>query len=293
MKKIYFLVIGVGFLFGACSPRITTQLSKSYSPLDYKQDIKVLGLSDPVPGKTEDLGVVKIEDTGFSTNCAYEVVVDAAKTEARRVGGNAIKIIDHVPPSVMGSSCHNIIAKILLVPDFNALPEMSKEDSILSKADYALVHLYRLSGPGFLIGYDIHLGDSVICRAKDNWRTTLRIRKDGLNTIWARTETMEELPVNLKLGKEYYVRCSITMGAFVGRPKLNLVSNELGKIEIQSIKLDKSDISDLIILTNGREMPCKLIKQDAENVYFSIIKNDTEIKTQISLKEVKEIKRGE
>jgi hypothetical protein len=293
MRKINLLAIGFILLFGACSPKITTQLSKSYAPLDYKEDVKVLGLNDPVPGKSEELGIVKIGDNGFTTNCGYDAVIDAAKLVARKAGGNAIKIIDHIPPSLFGSSCHRITAKILKVLDFGELHVMSKADSVLANADYALLHIYRFSGAGALIGFDLHLGDTVICRVKNNWRKTLRIKKDGLNTIWARTEVKEELPVNLKIGKEYYIRCSITMGAFVGHPKLELVNNETGKVEYESIKLDKSEVTDKIILKDGRDFDCRIQSEDDENVYFSIFKNDKEIKTQMSKKEIKEIQKGE
>lgn len=293
MRKINLLVIGFAFLFGACSPKITTQISKSYAPLEYKEDVKVLGLNDPIPGNSEDLGTVKISDTGFTTNCGYEAVVDAAKLEARKAGGNAIKLIDHIPPSIMGSTCHRISAKILKVSDFNSLPVISQSDSLLANADYALLHIYRFSGVGALVGFDLYLGDTVICRVKNNWRKTIRVKKDGLNTIWARTEVKEEIPVNIKIGKEYYIRCSITMGAFVGRPKLDLVSNETGKLEYESIKLDKSELTDKIILKNGQEFDCRIQSEDSETVYLSIFKNDKEIKTQVNKSEVKEIQKGE
>jgi hypothetical protein len=193
----------------------------------------------------------------------------------------------------MGSSCHRITAKILKVSDFSLLPVISKSDSALANADYALLHIYRFNGVGVLIGFDLYLGDTVICQVKNNWRKILRIKKDGLNTVCARTEVKEELPINIKIGKEYYVRCSITMGAFVGHPKLDLVSSEIGKEEYESIKLDKSEVTDKIILKDGREYDCKIQSEDSGIVYFTIFKNDTEIKTQINKQEVKEIQRRE
>jgi hypothetical protein len=64
---------------------------------------------------------------------------------------------------------------------------------------------------------------------------TVKIDREGLITLWARTETKTELPIDIRFGNEYYIRCSISMGAFVGRPRLEQVDNKTGKLEIQSI----------------------------------------------------------
>lgn len=42
------------------------------------------------PDSTEVLGKVKIGDSGFTTNCSYEAVINKAKMGSRKVGGNAI-----------------------------------------------------------------------------------------------------------------------------------------------------------------------------------------------------------
>lgn len=231
MIKKFSILAGILILLASCSHKVTTSISKSYEPLDYREDVRVFGLNDPVPSHAEQIGEVKIDDTGFSTNCGYEVAIEKAKYEARKIGGNAIKITQHTPPSAMGSSCHRITASILKVNDFSEVPLQTPVDSSLLNVDYALLHIYRMSAAGFLVSYDLHLGDSVICRVQNNWKTTLRIRKDGYNSLWARTETKEEIPIKIEMGKEYYVRCGITLGAFVGHPKLELVDNSTGKVE--------------------------------------------------------------
>lgn len=239
MKKLQGLFVIVGFIFfSSCSPKISTSLSKSYPPLDYKQEVLVIGLDQAVPENSEVLGQVKIGDTGFSTNCDYDIVIDKAKLEARKAGGNAIKIIEHTPPSAMGSSCHRIIAKILKVDNIeNYTPKVEQE--VLLDVDYAILNVYRYSGAGALVSYNLYLGDSVICRVKNNFKTTLHIKKDGLNSLWAKTEAKSEVPIDVKMGKTYYLRCGITMGAFVGHPKLELIDSKTGKAEFESIKAKK------------------------------------------------------
>lgn len=236
MKKLNgLLILTLLIALNSCNPKISTSLSKSYPPLDYKQDVVVISLYQQVPDNSEVLGQVKIGDSGFTTNCGYEAVIGKAKLEARKAGGNAIKIIKHTPPSLMGSSCHRITAKILKVEDVENL-KVEEEEEINSDIDYAILNVYRYGGVGSFVGYDLYLGDSVICRVRNNFKTTIHIKKDGLNSLWAKTEAKSEVPINIKIGKDYYLRCGITMGVFVGHPKLDLIDRKTGKAEFESFK---------------------------------------------------------
>src|SRR5665647_156074 len=211
MKHLHSLLFITGLLFlNSCNPKISTSLSKKYPPLDYKQAVLLIGLDQTEPDGAEVLGKVKIGDGGFTTNCSYETVIDKAKMEARKVGGNAIKITEHKLPTALGSSCHRITVKILRIENIDNY--ISKvEEEILSDVDYAILNVYRYGGAGALIAYDLNLGDSVICRVKNNFKTTLHIKKDGLNSLWAKTEAKSEVPIDIKMGKTYYLRCGITM----------------------------------------------------------------------------------
>lgn len=218
----------------SCSPRISTNISKSYPALDYKQEIVVLGIKDSAPQDAEQLGTVKIGDNGLGAKPGLDVVLEKAKLEARKAGGNVLKITQHRPRLAAAGSFHKITAAILKVEDPNALLE-AQEEPVIPDADYAILNVYRYNGTGALVGYDLHLGDDVICRVKNNSKTTLKIKKDGLNTLWARTESKVEVPVNLKPGKTYYLRCGIGMGIMVGRPTLELVEGQIGKLEFQAL----------------------------------------------------------
>jgi hypothetical protein len=102
--------------------------------------------------------------------------------------------------------------------------------------DCALLHIYRPgSMAGAIISYDLHLDEWTLCRVKNKSKTTIRITAPGAYTLWAKTETREELPVNIQFGNEYYVRCGVKMGAFVGRPELLLVDPQMGKTEFDKI----------------------------------------------------------
>ena len=97
---------------------------------------------------------------------------------------------------------------------------------------YALLHFYRPGKmTGFLIGYDVHVGDSVGYRARNGSRGDVRRRVPGPVAVWAKTEAREEIVLDVRPGREYYVRCTLGMGALVGRPHLQQVSVAQGRKE--------------------------------------------------------------
>ncbi|MFA6922995.1 MAG: hypothetical protein WC223_01965 [Bacteroidales bacterium] len=234
-KLIFGLLI---FSIIACSPKVTTNINKQYPALDYTKEVIVIGLSETAPPSAVEIGTIKIGDSGFSTNCGWDKVIEEAKTEARKAGGNAIKIIEHIPPKAMGSSCHRITAKILKIENTEEIKATQEKDKIITDStwNYAKLFVFRYGGVGAFIGYDLYIGDSLLCRVTNKSKKEIKIYKKGLNTIWAKTESKEELPINIEFGKEYYLKCSVVMGIMVGRPKLQLVEPGEGKAAFTSIK---------------------------------------------------------
>ena len=106
--------------------------------------------------------------------------------------------------------------------------------------DCALLHLYRpATKVGVLVSYDLYLDKDVVFRAKYKTKTTIRLTSEGQKMLWAMTESKTELPVDIRLGQEYFVSCDIGIGAFVGRPRLRLMDNKLGKTQFAKIPSSK------------------------------------------------------
>ncbi|MFD1631562.1 hypothetical protein [Pseudopedobacter beijingensis] len=227
------LFIGIG-IFCSCSPKVSTNSVTKYEALSYDEQVFILNVNEEAPHEAEILGTIKIGDSGFTTKCDYDLVMEQAKLEARKIGGNVVKLTKFQPPS-MSSTCYRISANILRV-DYNVLSAKYDKSEEVLNVDYAILNIYRHKGMGAWVGYDLYLGDSVICRVKNNFKITLHIKKDGLNTLWTKTEAKTEVPVDLVYGKQYYLRCGINMGAFVGRPTLELVDYRTGKSEFELIK---------------------------------------------------------
>ncbi len=248
--------------------------------------MRILGLTDSVPSDAEELGLVKIGDSGFSTDCGWEVVIDHAKTESRKVGGNVLKIIEHRLPDMV-SSCHRIVAKIYKVNHPDSVFFVPSVDSSLSHPDYALLRIYRNSSLGALVSYKLYLGDSLLCGVDNRTKKEIHIKKAGSYVLWARTEVKEELPIDIELGKVYYIRCGVSMGVFVGRPVLDLVENAIGKDEFSSIHLRKVDCVDIIATSDGRMIDCIIDGEDAEYIYYTFLENKKEVQAKIKKTEVK------
>ena len=243
MKIKFFLIIGCVLFLTSCSAKLTSNIQKTYDPLDYREDVRVFGIDEQAPPDAEKLGTIKVGDSGFSTDCDYTIAIDKAKTESRKVGGNAIKVTEHRYPD-LASSCHRItvdVLKIDNIENYVVSTEMEYIDSTLIDADYAIINVYRpKSGQGAWVSYDLYLGDSIICRVKNDFCESIIVYKNGLNSLWAKTEAKSEIPINVEFGKAYYVRCGISMGAFVGRPQLVMVDNRTGKAEFDLIQQKKN-----------------------------------------------------
>jgi len=235
MKKLIFPLLVI--LLASCSPKITQNFTKTYSSLNSNAEVAIISVMADVPKNAELLGNIKIGDTGFTTDCSYETVIAKAQDAARKAGGNIVKITTHTLPDGW-SSCHRITADIFKIDDLQIyLSNIENEvDSAMMNADYALVHLYRPSGTGALIDYDVYLNKVVIATMSSNSYKTVAFKNEGLVTLWAKTESKSEVKIDIKHGKHYYVRCEMTMGVLIGRPNLVLVDNRTGKIEFEAIK---------------------------------------------------------
>lgn len=82
----------------SCSPQITRTLTKSYPALNETDSVQVVGIGEEIDFPYEELGTLRIGDNGLGNNCGYDAQLNRLIIEARTVGGNVIKIVEHVPP---------------------------------------------------------------------------------------------------------------------------------------------------------------------------------------------------
>jgi hypothetical protein len=291
IKNLIFSICCI-WILNSCAPKISTGIIKTYTPIDYREDIRVFGLKEPIPKNSEELGIVKIGDTGFSNNRGWDFVIDQSRMEARKIGGNAIKITNHLLPGEGFSQCHRITAIILKIDYFDGNVTESDIDSSLNNLRIAILHVYRPDGPS-LVNYDLHLDDSVLCRITNNMEQSVIIRQEGTDTLWAQTEVIFELPLDIKFGREYFIRCGISTGAFIGHPKIELIDNQTGRKELQSVKMNFQDKSNILILNDGNSLECLVTDVNDKYVSYKIFQDSKEFQKQIEKSKVERILSNE
>lgn len=121
--KITIRLILALFLFcflQACSPLITRTIVKAYPPLNETEEVQVIALGDESAYQYEELGTVRVGDNGFGGKCKYDDQILHAKREAKKMGGNIIKVVEHIPPhsKMIGLGyayfpCHEILVLVL------------------------------------------------------------------------------------------------------------------------------------------------------------------------------------
>jgi hypothetical protein len=109
-------------LFSACSAHIARSIHKNYPALDNSAEVKVIKVGESIPFKYEELGSLKLGDAGMTSKskCSYEALLALAIEEAKKVGGDAIKIVEHLlprtefqPGALVIHQCHSLFVLIL------------------------------------------------------------------------------------------------------------------------------------------------------------------------------------
>lgn len=234
--RTYFCFILIVIGLSGCSPKITSSVTAAHTPLAKDAEVLVLEIDAPMPENAEVLGQIKIGDTGFTTkNGNYAAVLNIAKDEARKAGGNVVKITEHKSPDML-SSMHRIKAVILRVDDLSALSDDISDVEISTHPDYAVIYFYRESGAGALVSYDVYVGDTKVYRSRPDTKAEVKLYEDGDVEVWAKTEAKEVLPLTVRKGMDYYIRTSVSPGIMIGRPDMEILSSEAGRVEYESIK---------------------------------------------------------
>ncbi|WP_109697698.1 DUF2846 domain-containing protein [Chitinophaga deserti] len=214
--------------------------------LPANSSVVILLTDGQVPANAKSKGTLRIKDGGFKTNCGYSQTFDEARRKAQAAGANIIKITQIKPPDGW-SSCYRMNMDLYHLEELAPLiaEQQAAEDSAMrtllpDTASYALLCVYRpKSGSGALVQYNVHVNDSMVCRVKNGGSYLVKIYHPDQARVWARTEKREEVVLNFQAGKAYFLRCSVGMGAFVGRPVFDVIDAAMGIREFNGTKAEK------------------------------------------------------
>jgi uncharacterized protein YndB with AHSA1/START domain len=199
----------------------------------------------------------------------------------------AVESTVHIPENI---SPDDFIKQALMTSLLDKLMNIGSNEhleegtSSLSDNDYAVLHLSRPKKlVGAMISYDVNLDDTVVYRAKNDSKTSIKIIREGKHVLSAKTESRATLPINVIFGEEYYVQCSLGMGFFVGHPKLELVKTER-KSAPENTPVKKVDAEQPLQQTSRKVRPNVPAVEEATNYivlarefacYFSFRINDS------------------
>lgn len=130
-----------------------------------------------------------------------------------------------------------VLAGIILLSGCATLgPAYQKADK--GPDNTGLVYFYRPSGfVGGGVAYDIKTEDNNVVTTLHNGGYFPYYAKQGEREFWARTESRSSVTIDVKPGSVHFVKGTVGVGFFVGRPHLIVVPNEIAEKEIVECKL--------------------------------------------------------
>ena len=242
MKRISFLL---AILLVGCAPKVATNIPVVYPPLGPDEEVIIADPETSQPENAIHIGTISVSDKGYTANKfnSYDDVLNVLKDRARQVGGNVVRILHHGSPDA-NLSMHKVVAEILKVDDPSIMRAAPLEEIASSHPDYAIIHFYRDAEFGKSVIYDVYLGDNPVYRAYLDSRAEVRINKSGEVEFWARTEAKSTLKIDVKLGRDYYVRCDAAKGSVLVRPSLELVPPSSARAFLNSTKSEVQEADD-------------------------------------------------
>lgn len=92
-------------LFCSCGAAIqTTRIGQNFAPLASNEKVRVFDQGTLSYTNAQKVGTISIGDTGFTVGQTYDVAVERAKEECRKLGGNAIELVRVLPPDGFSTS---------------------------------------------------------------------------------------------------------------------------------------------------------------------------------------------
>lgn len=154
-KKPYVFLAAVLFAT-ACSPVVNTRIISHHQPLSDSHEVAVYEINDTLPVNSVVVGEVEIDGHVFVMDGDYDQVMALAVDEAKKAGGNILKVTTHRKPFFARQPVHYVAATILKTD--SALADQTEKhkkltDQFLESARYSA---FRIAISG---GYSKSFGD--------------------------------------------------------------------------------------------------------------------------------------
>lgn len=228
-----YLLLLVTVIFCSCSPKIRTSVSEKHEKLNETNKVVVFNAKSELPSNYSKIGTTKIGDSGFTTNCDLNTVLEKAKIEARKNGANALLITEHLYPSTFGSTCHRITADLLRIENTaDYSPSVVKDTVLLAVSQKPAVNESVVYGPVY---YDNSKASKFLITANVGQSFRVASSPDGLNS------EQKEYLKKLKSGLAYDVSAYYLKEGRTGFGLKYNVYKSSGTIYNQQITMDNGE----------------------------------------------------
>lgn len=224
MMKRNNLLLCCLLLLSSCAPKITTSLVNRYKPLPAYARIAIFEKNDTLLVNSEKMGTVDVVDYGFKSGYDYNSIINAARTETGKAGGNAIQIKKLQTPNLFNPG-YELNADIVKV-DSNAyfpLRPKSNPNAITKSFSH-----WRISLNG---GYSYNLGVS-----KSNSNPRIQNYYSQLKSGYNAGGEIQYLPFNGVLG------FGINYDYIISQNSMDGVLLNNGQSSVMGIMSDKKNI---------------------------------------------------
>lgn len=133
----------------SCNPRVVTEMLTNEWPATSPDSVYVFDKTDVIPSESQEIGKIKVVDTGFTTNGSFNTVMQRAINATAAKGGNGLVITEHRYPDVR-STIHRIWGTMLRIPDSAVIGKASPDSmeysalrQILPEEEYAEFMEYK------------------------------------------------------------------------------------------------------------------------------------------------------
>jgi hypothetical protein len=104
-------------------------------------------------------------------------------------------------------------------------------------SDQSVVYIYRPSSfVGGGVSYTVYSGKKAITKLYNGGYYPY-VTAPGEVELWAETESKSSVTVDVKAGETKYVKGTVGVGFFIGRPNLSIVDPAVAQTEIKECKL--------------------------------------------------------
>ncbi len=100
-----FFITVIGFT--SCSPKIKSNFINPQPKLSIDEKVALLDIEHELPKNITKVGDLGFQDSGFSTDCSFNSLMNKARIEARKNGANIVKVMDKKKPDLW-TSCHRL-----------------------------------------------------------------------------------------------------------------------------------------------------------------------------------------